>query len=100
MDTRGRGRDGPKFKQHKGPMNDGQTFGQIGRKQLKKKEKKHGSIEQPQLCNARQSRGIPCIDPDDKEFKDHEESAKKIGSADGICNALKSFQSARTRHIS
>ena len=46
-------------------------------KNAKLKEKQKWSHEKPQLDNARKLRGIYFIDPEDKEFKETIENARK-----------------------
>ena len=52
---------------------------------LSKQGQQHGAIEKPKLDNVRKLRGIYYVDVEDMEF---EECAKKVGSANGICNAV------------
>ena len=52
-------------------------------KNAKLREKQKWSNEKPNLDNARRSRGIYFIDPEDKEFKETIRNARKIGNTNG-----------------
>ena len=63
------------------------------RRNAKLKEKHKWSDEQPQLDNARRLRGIYFIDPEDKEFRETIQNArKKLENSNGSCHALQDKQ--------
>ena len=61
-------------------------------KNAKLKEKQKWSHEKPQLDNVRKLRGIYFIDPEDKEFKDHQKCSQEIGNTNGSRYALQDMQ--------
>ena len=58
----------------------------------KLREKHKWEIEKPKLDNARRSRGIYFIDPEDKEFKETIRNARKNGNTNGSRHALQDMQ--------
>ena len=64
------------FNETPGPIL-GQKSGQVCRKALNKKERRHGAAEPLELDSARRLRGIHFIDSDDLQVKDTMKSARK-----------------------
>ena len=70
MDTRGPGRDLPKFRQHPGPIIFWPEVRSSFSQSSQQKEQQYWALEKPKLDNARKLKEIYFVDPDGMEFKD------------------------------